>query len=74
MQFKNSVKGFVSAVEWTETWIIALGIFHFTMLLLAVTFRGVGQLAHFSSTDSLAEEQQHPDSAFLLHDGLYLPC
>uniref|UniRef100_A0A7S0HWS5 Transmembrane protein 18 n=1 Tax=Hanusia phi TaxID=3032 RepID=A0A7S0HWS5_9CRYP len=39
MQFKNSVKGFVSAVEWTEKWIIALGVFHIMMLLLAILSR-----------------------------------
>eukprot|EP00960_Hanusia_phi_P019738 582697-Hanusia_phi.AAC.3 len=73
MQFKNSVKGFVSAVEWTEKWIIALGVFHIMMLLLAVPRTRVcyTDLTRIAA-DPQQETHQRPDGALLLPDGLHL--
>lgn len=38
--FKNNVKGFVQAIEWTEPWLIGLACFHVVLLVTAV--RGSG--------------------------------
>lgn len=37
--FYNSVMGFVTAVHWTEPWIICLGIFHMTLLIAVFATR-----------------------------------
>ena len=34
--FKNQVKGFVQAIEWTEPWLIGLACFHLVLLVAAV--------------------------------------
>jgi hypothetical protein len=34
--FTNEVKGFLAAIEWTEPFIMAVGTFHLSMLILAV--------------------------------------
>ena len=41
---KDVIMGFISAVDWTETWIIALLSLHVALILLALTTRKIGSI------------------------------